>query len=173
MQKGKNHSLCIPDNTHLVSSMNSCCRLFISLDSLQRGGRGKKRSCFVGTKGTDIWFYNNKIFQVILNSTNNKLKRVAGYFWCNSVVTLWGCCPWAAYGAAAERTGQKQGQTDRKYSCRTWRCWHHSQTKTCAAVRLQSTRWRSWRNKQTIKQTKNTLHQSQGKAAALRRWTCG
>lgn len=85
---------------------------------------------------------------------NNKLKRVAGYLWCNSVVTLWGCCPWAAYGAAAERTGQKQGQTDRRYSCRTWRCWHHSQTKTCAAVRLQSTRWRSWRNKQ--KHTKHT-----------------
>jgi len=39
----KNHSLYIPDSTHLVRSMNSLCGLFISPDSQQRRGKGSKR----------------------------------------------------------------------------------------------------------------------------------
>lgn len=38
-----------------------------------REGEGEKKSGFVGIEGTDIWLYNDTDFQVILNSTNNKL----------------------------------------------------------------------------------------------------
>lgn len=102
----------IPDNTHLVRSMNSCCWFFTSLDS-QRGknGEGEKKSGFVGIEGTDIWLYKDTNFQVILNSTTNKLQRVAGYFQRDTVVTLLSCFPWATDGAPAHHSqGRSRGR---------------------------------------------------------------
>lgn len=73
-----------------------------------REGEGEKKSGFVGIEGTDIWLYNDTNFQVILNSTNNKLPRVAGYFQSDTVVTLLSCLPWATDGAPAD---QNQGRS--------------------------------------------------------------
>lgn len=81
---------------------------------------GEKKTCFVGIEGNDIWLYNNTNFQVILNSMNNKLKRVAGYFQCDTVVTLLTCFPWATYGAAADHgQGRSRGRfLGNTYFCR-------------------------------------------------------